>query len=261
MRRLQQKRSIAKFLCFLMILEMFVAFPNVAEASVSKTISKNGREYCAVEGDKQTITVTLASPNKPENTKVVSSSVPGWASVSKPNYNSPVFKVTVQRNTGNGSRVQNIEFTDGTNTWTLTLTQYVYTPPSTTPKKPTTQPKKDNPTKSSTPTPKSTPVPTSTPTPLPALTTDATALNFRADGETKSVTIGGYSGPLRADRGDTWFTVSVSGGIVSVTATKNTSTARTSYFDITDTGSGRSVRIRLIRLRRYIIRSLPRPRR
>ncbi len=239
MRRLQQRRSIAKFLCFLMILEMFVASPNVAEASVSKTISKNGREYCAVEGNKQTITVTLASPNKPENTKVVSSSVPSWASVSKPNYNSPVFKVTVQQNNGSGSRVENIEFTDGTNSWTLTLTQYVYKAPTT---KPPTKPVTKEPTKKA-PTP--TKAPTSTPTPTPELTASEASLGFPADGATKTVTISGYTGTLRADRNDTWFTVSVSGGTISVTATKNTSTARASYVDVTDTGSGRSVRIQV----------------
>lgn len=239
MRRLQQRRSIAKFLCFLMILEMFVASPNVAEASVSKTISKNGREYCAVEGNKQTITVTLASPNKPENTKVVSSSVPSWASVSKPNYNSPVFMVTVQQNNGSGSRVENIEFTDGTNSWTLTLTQYVYKAPTTTPP---TKPVTKEPTKKA-PTP--TKAPTSTPTPTPELTASEASLGFPADGATKTVTISGHTGTLRADRNDTWFTVSVSGGTISVTATKNTSTARASYVDVTDTGSGRSVRIQV----------------
>lgn len=239
MRRLQQRRSIAKFLCFLMILEMFVASPNVAEASVSKTISKNGREYCAVEGNKQTITVTLASPNKPENTKVVSSSVPSWASVSKPNYNSPVFKVTVQQNNGSGSRVENIEFTDGTNSWTLTLTQYVYKAPTT---KPPTKPVTKEPTKKA-PTP--TKAPTSTPTPTPELTASEASLGFPADGATKTVTISGYTGTLRADRNDTWFTVSVSCGTISITATKNTSTARASYVDVTDTGSGRSVRIQV----------------
>lgn len=246
MQGLKHKRTIAKFLCFLMILEMFVASPNVAEASVSKTISKNGREYCAVEGNKQTITVTLVSPNKPENTSVVKDSVPGWASVSKPNYNSPVFKVTVQQNNGSGSRVENIKFTDGTNSWTLTLTQYVYKAP--TPKPTTKEPTKKPTTK---PTQKATPVPTksptSTPTPTPELTASEASLGFPADGATKTVTISGYTGTLRADRGnnDTWFTVSVSGGTISVTATKNTSTARASYVDVTDTGSGRSVRIQV----------------
>jgi uncharacterized repeat protein (TIGR02543 family) len=71
------------------------------------------------------------------------------------------------------------------------------------------------------------------------------SLGFPADGATKTVTISGYTGTLRADRNDTWFTVSLSGGTISVTATKNTSTARAGYVDVTDTGSGRSVRIQV----------------
>ena len=246
MRRLQQKRSIARFLCFLMILEMFVASPNVAEASTSKGISKNGREYCAIEYKAQVVTVTLYSPNKPENTKVVSSTVPSWVTVTKPNYNSPVFKVSVKENSSTtGSRVQNIDFTDGTNSWRLTLTQYAKPKPS-----PTSTPSPKP--KGSTPTPKKTTTsptkaPTNTPSPMPELTASETSLSFPADGTTKTVTISGYTGTLRADRGnnDTWFTVNVSGGTISVTATKNTSTARASYVDVTDTGSGRSVRIQV----------------
>ncbi len=250
MQGLKHKRTIAKFLCFLMILEMFVASPNVAEASVSKGIPKNGREYCAIEYKSQVITITLYSPNKPENTRVVSNTVPSWATVSKSNYNTPIFKVSVKENTTGSSRVQNIEFTDGTNTWRLTLTQYAKSKPT-----PTNTPTPKPPTKTPTTKPKNTPsptktptkAPTSTPTPSPSLTASASSLNFRGDGETKTVTVSGYVGTLRADRGnnDTWFTVSVSGGTISVTATKNTSTARASYVDVTDTGSGRSVRIQV----------------
>ena len=249
MRRLQQKRSIAKFLCVLLILEMFVASPNVAEAR-TEGINRGTSKTITVASNEKPFTVTLYDPTKPENTKVVDSSVPSWIKVTKTSYYSASFTVSINDNAGGGERSATIQFTDGTYKWYAYITQKKPTPTNTpTQKKSSNNGSKNNNTtsKGSTPTPKATPVPTSTPTPIPALTTSATALNFRADGETKAVLISGYTGPLRADRGnnDTWFTLSVSGGTVSVTATKNTSTARTSYFDVTDTGSGRSVRIQV----------------
>ncbi|MBO4484413.1 MAG: hypothetical protein J5738_03400 [Lachnospiraceae bacterium] len=247
MRRLQQKRSIAKFLCFLLILEMFVASPNVAEASVSKTISKNGREYCAVEGNKQTITVTLASPTKPENTKVDNSSVPGWASVSKPNYNSPVFKVTVQQNNSGSTRVQNIKFTDGTNTWTLTLTQYIYTAPTPTKKpttapKPTTKPVTKEPSKKATPVP--TAVPSNTPTPAPAetLPIGRKTMQFSAQGGQDTLSLQGtgysltFSFPDNPSVPSGWVGMIYDGNTITVKVNKNADYApRSMKVKITDT--------------------------
>ena len=251
MRRLQQRRSIARFLCFLMILEMFVASPNVAEAK-SEGIKRGNTKNISAEYDEPQMTITLYDPTKPENTKVVSSTVPSWATVSKPGYNTASFRVTFSKNTTGKDRTATIRFTDGTYNWYAKITQKKYTAPPTTP--PTTPPTKE-PTKKVTtkPTQKPTPVPTKTPTkaptsthtPMPELTASEASLGFPADGATKTVTISGYTGTLRADRNDTWFTVSVSGGTISVTATKNTSTARASYVDVTDTGSGRSVRIQV----------------
>ena len=228
-----------------MILEMFVASPNVAEAK-SEGIKRGTLKEITVAANEDPLTITLYDPSKPENTKVVSSTVPSWITVTKTSYYSASFTVKFQKNTSS-SRTATIQFTEGSYIWYAKITQNKPTPtPTPKPKKSSNNGSKNNtPSKGSTPTPKATPVPTSTPTPIPGLTTSATALNFRADGETKTVTISGYSGALRADRGDTWFTASVSGGTISVTATKNTGTARTSYLDVTDTGSGHSVRIQV----------------
>ena len=255
MRRLQQKRSIAKFLCFLLILEMFVASPNVAEAK-SEGISRGATKAISAAYDEPQMTITVYDPTKPENTRVVTSTVPSWITVSKPGYNTASFRLTFSRNATGKDRTATIQFTDGTYNWYAKITQKKYTappttPPTTPPTKPPTTPPTKTPSKAPTkvptkaPTKAPTAVPTSTPAPLPTLTASVNALNFSADGETKTVTISGYTGTLRADRGDTWFTTSVSGGNITVTATKNTSTARSSYFDVTDTGSGRSVRIQV----------------
>ena len=237
MRRLQQKRSIAKFLCFLLILEMFVAFPNVAEAK-TEGIKRGTLKEITVAANEDPLTITLYDPSKPENTKVVSSTVPSWITVTKTSYYSASFTVKFQKNTSS-SRTATIQFTEGSYIWYAKITQNKPTP--------STKPATKEPTKKVTtkPTQKPTPVPTKAPTPMPELTASEASLGFPADGATKTVTISGYTGTLRADRNDTWFTVSVSGGTISVTATKNTSTARASYVDVTDTGSGRSVRIQV----------------
>ena len=245
MQGLKHKRTIAKFLCFLMILEMFVASPNVAEAK-SEGIKRGTLKEITVAANEDPLTITLYDPSKPENTKVVSSTVPSWITVTKTSYYSASFTVKFQKNTSS-SRTATIQFTEGSYIWYAKITQNKPTPtPTPKPKKSSNNGSKNNtPSKGSTPTPKATPVPTSTPTPMPELTASEASLGFPADGATKTVTISGYTGTLRADRNDTWFTVSVSGGTISVTATKNTSTARAGYVDVTDTGSGRSVRIQV----------------
>lgn len=246
MQGLKHKRTIAKFLCFLMILEMFVASPNVAEAK-SEGIKRGTLKEITVAANEDPLTITLYDPSKPENTKVVSSTVPSWITVTKTSYYSASFTVKFQKNTSS-SRTATIQFTEGSYIWYAKITQNKPTPtPTPKPKKSSNNngSKNNTPSKGSTPTPKATPVPTSTPTSTPELTASEASLGFPADGATKTVTISGYTGPLRADRNDTWFTVSVSGGTISVTATKNTSTARASYVDVTDTGSGRSVRIQV----------------
>ncbi len=238
MQGLKHKRTIAKFLCFLMILEMFVASPNVAEAK-SEGIKRGTLKEITVAANEDPLTITLYDPSKPENTKVVSSTVPSWITVTKTSYYSASFTVKFQKNTSSSSRTATIQFTEGSYIWYAKITQNKPTP---TPKPATKEPTKKVTTK---PTQKPTPVPTKAPTPTPELTASEASLGFPADGATKTVTISGYTGTLRADRNDTWFTVSVSGGTISVTVTKNTSTARASYVDVTDTGSGRSVRIQV----------------
>ena len=94
-----------------------------------------------------------------------------------------------------------------------------------------------------TPTPKA---PTPTAVPSPELAASTTTLTLEAAGDTKTVTITNKQGTLRADKvfNADWITVSISGSTVTFTANKNgNSNPRTGSVDITDMGSGQTVRI------------------
>ncbi|MBO4400036.1 MAG: BACON domain-containing protein, partial [Lachnospiraceae bacterium] len=95
-------------------------------------------------------------------------------------------------------------------------------------------------------TPTPTKVPTKTPTPANRLSVSATGFTIDASGGQKTVTVTGQSGTLRADRNSNamWLTVSVNGSSVTFKVTQNQSTSvRTGTVDITDMGSGKTVRI------------------
>ena len=94
-----------------------------------------------------------------------------------------------------------------------------------------------------------TPTPTNSPTPTPKMTANTTTVSIDGNGGSQSVRItAGQRGTLRADRNSDamWLTASVNGSTVTFTAKENTSgAARTGTVDITDTGSGQTVRIRI----------------
>ncbi len=91
-----------------------------------------------------------------------------------------------------------------------------------------------------------TPTPTNTPTPTPKMTASTTTITIDGNGGKQSVRItAGQRGTLRADRNSDamWLTATVDGASVTISASKNTGSPRTGTIDITDTGSGQTVRI------------------
>lgn len=89
-------------------------------------------------------------------------------------------------------------------------------------------------------------MPTKTPTPANRLSVSATGFTIDASGGQKTVTVTGQSGTLRADRNSDamWLTASVNGSSVTFKVTQNQSTSvRTGTVDITDMGSGKTIRI------------------
>ena len=94
-----------------------------------------------------------------------------------------------------------------------------------------------------------TPTPTNSPTPTPKMTANTTTISIDGNGGSQSVRItAGQRGTLRADRNSDamWLTASVNGSTVTFTAKENTSgAARTGTVDITDTGSGQTVRVKI----------------
>ena len=180
----------------------------------------------------ETKTVTISN-----RTGTLSVSSVSWVSYS---VSGSTVKLTSTRNTG-GSRSGTITIKDGSGqTVKISVSQKAAPTPT--------------PTKTPTPTPTNTPRPTATPTntpkptatPTPKMTVDVTSLTFGSGVETKSVRVtAGQTGTLRADRNSNamWLTVTVNGSSVKFTSTKNTGAARTGTVDITDTGSGQTVRI------------------
>ena len=88
-----------------------------------------------------------------------------------------------------------------------------------------------------------------TPTPSPKMTASKTTLNFTYASSSQSITISNSKGTLRADRNtdSMWLSGSVNGNSVTIEVTNNKNySSRTGYLDITDTGSGQTVRITVI---------------
>ena len=190
-------------------------------------------------------TTSISFGNGAESKTVTISNRTGTLSVSSVSWVSysvsgSTVKLTSTRNTG-GSRSGTITIKDGSGqTVKISVSQKAAPTPT--------------PTKTPTPTPTNTPRPTATPTntpkptatPTPKMTVDVTSLTFGSGVETKSVRVtAGQTGTLRADRNSNamWLTVTVNGSSVKFTSTKNTGAARTGTVDITDTGSGQTVRI------------------
>ena len=157
--------------------------------------------------------------------------------------------LTISKNSG-GKRTGHVDVTDMGNGTSLTLTITQNAAPST--PTPTKKPNTPTPTKKpNTPTPTkkpNTPTPTkkpNTPTPTPKMTVSSTSLSFSVSGESKKITVSNYKGTLRADKNSdaSWVGTSVSGNTITITASKNTGSARTGHVDITDQGSGQTIKI------------------
>ena len=252
----KRKRFLSVALCLLMVVGLLTPLSTKrAEAyTYNVTIPKNGRQTKSLSCDAHTINITLTDAYTG-----LTINKDAWFSYTK---SGSKYVVTVPANTSTSSRSGSIHFRDprtGYNaTWELKITQDGKPKPTNTPtptKKPNTPtPTKKPPTptkKPATPTPTkkpNTPTPTkkpNTPTPTPKMTASVTTLTFGSGVETKSVTITNQRGTLRADRNTDamWLTATVNGSSVTFTTTKNTGGARTGTVDITDTGSGQTVRI------------------
>ena len=253
----KRKRFLSVALCLLMVVGLLTPLSTKrAEAyTYNVTIPKNGRQTKSLSCDAHTINITLTDAYTG-----LTINKDAWFSYTK---SGSKYVVTVPANTSTSSRSGSIHFRDprtGYNaTWELKITQDGKPKPTNTPK-PTKKPNTPTPTKkpptptkkpTNTPTPTkkpNTPTPTkkpNTPTPTPKMTASVTTLTFGSGVETKSVTITNQRGTLRADRNTDamWLTATVNGSSVTFTTIKNTGGARTGTVDITDTGSGQTVRI------------------
>lgn len=253
----KRKRFLSVALCLLMVVGLLTPLSTKrAEAyTYNVTIPKNGRQTKSLSCDAHTINITLTDAYTG-----LTINKDAWFSYTK---SGSKYVVTVPANTSTSSRSGSIHFRDprtGYNaTWELKITQDGKPKPTNTPK-PTKKPNTPTPTKkpptptkkpTNTPTPTkkpNTPTPTkkpNTPTPTPKMTASVTTLTFGSGVETKSVTVTNQKGTLRADRNTDamWLTATVNGSSVTFTTTKNTGGARTGTVDITDTGSGQTVRI------------------
>ena len=138
---------------------------------------------------------------------------------------------SVQKNTGTAQRTGYIDVTDTGSGQTIRIKVV----------------QKGAPAATATPKPTKTPTPKpATPTPTPKMTANATSLSFTYEAGSKTVTIQNAKGTLRVDRvnGVSWITGSVSGSKVTFKVTRNTDSGkRTGKMDITDTGSGQTIRI------------------
>ena len=138
---------------------------------------------------------------------------------------------SVQKNTGTAQRTGYIDVIDTGSGQTIRIKVV----------------QKGAPTATATPKPTKTPTPKpATPTPTPKMTANATSLSFTYEAGSKTVTIQNAKGTLRVDKvnGVSWITGSVSGSKVTFKVTRNTDSGkRTGKMDITDTGSGQTIRI------------------
>ena len=78
------------------------------------------------------------------------------------------------------------------------------------------------------------------------ITAGTTSMSFGASGGTQSTQIYGNKGTLRADRNQDangWVTATVNGSSVAINVSANTGGARTGHVDVTDMGSGQSVKL------------------
>lgn len=157
--------------------------------------------------------------------------------------------ITVRGNSG-AARIGHVDITDTGSGRTVKITVSQAASPTPTPTKEPTKVPVPTPTPIKAPTkvPVATPTPTKVPTKVPEADLLMTSLNFNYTSTSRSVTVSDYKGPLRVDRNSdaNWFTASVSGGKVTITVAENSGVARTGYVDITDTGSGRTVKITVL---------------
>lgn len=236
------KKFLSVLLCLLMVIGLVAPLSTEKAEAASVTISKNGSVSQSVSYGKTTINVTLK--NAYTGLQVYKDS---WITYTK---SGSTYVVTIAANTGYTQRNGSILFKetrDGkVSTWELKIKQSGKPKPTNTPT-PTKKPKPTNtPTNTPTPTKKPTSTPKPTATPTPKMTANVTTVTIDGNGGSQSVRItAGQTGTLRADRNSNamWLTASVNGSSVTFTATKNTGAARTGTVDITDTGSGQTVRI------------------
>ena len=237
MLKVKNKRFVAAMLSIMLVLEMFVIQPKTAYAA-DVNIPQGKSESRVISSDGKSLSVLLYDASTSATVK----SKPSWVTVSKNQY-STTFSVKISSNSNYSKRDGKVEFKEGSKTWTLKIMQSAKPTPTNTPK-PTNKPK---PKATNTPKPKATntPKPKATNTPTPKLEASPSSVSFGANGGTTTVQTSGKVGTLRADRvnGDMWFVATASGGTVSIEVKANDGAVRTGYLDITDTGSGKSVRV------------------
>ena len=224
------KRFLSVLLCLLMVIGLVAPLSTERAEAATVSISKNGSVSQSVSYGKTTINVTLKDAYP--GLQVYKDS---WITYTK---SGSTYVVTVAANTDYTQRNGSILFKetrDGkVSTWELKIKQSGKPKPTNTPTNTPTPTKK----------PTNTPKPTATPT--PKMTANVTTVTIDGNGGSQSVRItAGQTGTLRADRNSNamWLTASVNGSSVTFSATKNTGAARTGTVDITDTGSGQTVRI------------------
>ena len=261
------RRELAVALILAMVLSLFAQLPNKASAKVTGPVAAgNGivsplsasltRLSFGYSGG-STLSTTMSGRSTSGSLRGDRRNGDGWYTFS---ISGNKVSVTPSKNSSTSSRTGYLQITDTGNgsSVTITIVQSGAPAPTNTPRptatntpRPTatntprpTATNTPRPTATSTPRPTATSTPKPTATPIPSFNVSKTSISFNYPGGTETIKISDRRGTMRADRSAAWMTTSMSGNELLITVTKNSgSAARSGYVDVTDTGSGRTIRI------------------